>query len=98
MFLSEGRLSGAVTCISQCSRRLLPIETRVRSKAKSRGIFGGQSGTGTGVSPSAAVLLYFFIISPVLILSFNLPPTLYCISNWQRREVKRLKDETIKER
>jgi hypothetical protein len=70
MFLSkEGQLCGAVPCISRCSRRHLPIETRVRSKARSHGICGGQSGTGTGVAPSAAVFLclYHSTSSPPLV-------------------------------
>jgi hypothetical protein len=35
------------------SRRPLTAEARVRSRVNPRGICGGQSGTGTGFSPSS---------------------------------------------
>jgi hypothetical protein len=74
MFISkEARLSGAVSCMSSFSRGHLPVEIRVRAKARSRGICGGKSGTGTGVPPSAAVLLclYHSISTPSLIIYYQ---------------------------
>jgi hypothetical protein len=38
------------------SRRPLATEARVSSRVSPCGIFGGQSGTGTGFSPSSSVL------------------------------------------
>jgi hypothetical protein len=37
------------------SNRLLTAEARFRSQVSPCGVFGGQSGTGTGFSPSASV-------------------------------------------
>jgi hypothetical protein len=37
------------------SRRLLTAESRVRARVNPCEIFGGQSGTGTGFSPSFSV-------------------------------------------
>jgi hypothetical protein len=37
------------------SRRPLTAETKVRARVNLSGIFGGQSGTGTGFSPSSSV-------------------------------------------
>jgi hypothetical protein len=37
------------------SRRPLTAEARVRARVNLRGIFCGQSGTGTGFSPSSSV-------------------------------------------
>jgi hypothetical protein len=42
------------------SRRPLTAEARVRSRVGQRGICGGQSGTGTGFSPSILVFSFQF--------------------------------------
>jgi hypothetical protein len=42
------------------SRRPLTAEARVRSRVSPCGLCGGQSGTGTGFSPSTSVLAYQF--------------------------------------
>jgi hypothetical protein len=41
--------------VQAVSRRLLTAEARFRSRVGSYGICGGQSGTGTGFSPSTSV-------------------------------------------
>jgi hypothetical protein len=38
------------------SRRTITTESRVRARVNTCGICGGQSGTGTGFSPSSSVL------------------------------------------
>jgi hypothetical protein len=48
--MSFGRAKAQVV-----SRRPLTAETRVRARANPSGICGGQSGTGTGFSPSSLV-------------------------------------------
>jgi hypothetical protein len=48
------------------SRRPLTAEARFRARANPRGICGGQSGTGTGLSPSSSVFPCQYIITPSL--------------------------------
>jgi hypothetical protein len=62
----SGRLKGTVLSVNKIrsygramaqaiSRRLLTAEAQVRSRFRVCGICGGQSGTGTGFSPSTSV-------------------------------------------
>ena len=51
-FLDEIRASKSRAMAQEVSRRPFPEETVVRSRASSREICGGQSGTGTGFAPS----------------------------------------------
>jgi hypothetical protein len=48
------------------SHRPLTAEARVRARVNSCGICGGQSGTGTGLSPSSSVFPCQYIIPPSL--------------------------------
>jgi hypothetical protein len=48
------------------SRRPLTAEARVRARVNPCGIFGGQSGTETGFSPSSSVFPCQYIIPPSL--------------------------------
>jgi hypothetical protein len=48
------------------SRRPLIAEARVRALVNPCGIYGGQSGIGTGFSPSSSVLPCQYIIPPSL--------------------------------
>jgi hypothetical protein len=52
--LNPGDLVGRVMA-QAVSRRPPTAEARVRSRVSPYGIFGGQSGTGTGFSPSTSV-------------------------------------------
>jgi hypothetical protein len=56
------------------SRRPLTAEARVRSRVNSCGICGGQSGTGTGFSPSSSV-------SPVNVSFHRCSPNSYHLGN-----------------
>jgi hypothetical protein len=48
------------------SRRPLTAEARARVRVNPCGICGGQSGTGTGFSPSSSVFPFQYIIPPSL--------------------------------
>jgi hypothetical protein len=59
--LSNGRAMAQVV-----SRRPLTVEARVCTRVNPCGICGGQSGTGTGFSPSSSVFPCQYIIPPSL--------------------------------
>jgi hypothetical protein len=54
------------------SRRPLTAEARVRARVNPCGIRGGQSGTGTGFSPSSSAFPCQYIIPPSLANSYHL--------------------------
>jgi hypothetical protein len=53
-------LSDGCAIAEAVSRRCLTTEARIRSQASPYGIYCGQSGTGTGFSPSTSVPPYQF--------------------------------------
>jgi hypothetical protein len=59
--LTRGRAMAQIV-----SRRPLTAEARVRTRVNPCGICGGQSGTGTGFSPSSSVFPCQYIIPPSL--------------------------------
>jgi hypothetical protein len=53
--LSNEHVSGGRATAQAVSHRPVTAEARVRARDNPRGICGGQSGTGTGLSPSSSV-------------------------------------------
>ena len=74
--------------ISVVSRRPLTVEKRLRSQVSSCGICGGQSGTGTGFSPSISNFPcpYRYTDAPTSLI--HLPWKLHCFNKWQCPSIK----------
>jgi hypothetical protein len=58
--VGKGRKDGGLAMAQAVSRRPLIAEAWVRSPVSPCGIYGGQSGTGTGFSLSTSVFTYQF--------------------------------------
>ena len=67
----------ALTWLRQVSRRLLTAEARVQSQTSQCGICGGQSGSGTGFSPSTSDFSCQYSSTNAPYSFIHLPPTLY---------------------
>jgi hypothetical protein len=74
-----------------CSR-YLTAENCVRFQDSTYGIWGGQSGTGTGLSPFTSILYQYFSNASYSYF-IKLSPTLLC--KWQKRYVKHWKESTV---
>ena len=85
-------LEVAVRAVVQAVIRLpVTAETQIRSQVSPRGIFGAQSGTGTGFSPSTYVFPCQYHSTNAPYSFIPLPPTLYGLRNWQCPAIRYLK-------